>query len=299
MVGASLDVRPAREHEARACRLLVPALFSATEAPDLLVAVVDGGRVVGAAALGTIFNVAPGRRLGFPCDVHVVASWRRRGVGRALVEAAVERCRGRAPALLALEAVDTGSDAQRFLEACGFDRFDQIRHFECDARSGHDDMARLMQRLNRGKRILPQAVVVPLAQAPRGDVARMIARHFGAPVADMLHRLEPGAQNGLDSRFSGALMVGGALKGLLAYRDGVAPPTVELWVVEADLRGGWASAILLEWTSARVIESAETRIRFFADERIAHTISLAHRLKAVEGPAQRHYRREIPRSPRQ
>ncbi len=101
-----LAIAPARDAEARACRMLLPAAYTGPE-PEVLLARGGDGTILGAAALRWQSWTAPP---GFPLLVQVVPAVRRRGVGRALVEAAATLARGEAPGLWSWDMLDEGSD---------------------------------------------------------------------------------------------------------------------------------------------------------------------------------------------
>lgn len=86
----SYVIRPSDGRERMAWRMLLPALSDFTQRLIVYVAVENSlsGRVVRAAALG----VDPGLWVerGVPLDVHVIASCRRQGLGRRLVDALAE-----------------------------------------------------------------------------------------------------------------------------------------------------------------------------------------------------------------
>ena len=285
-----LVVRPARDDERRACRILLPDMFTASQAPDLLVATLadparpDAPRLVGAAGLGTVHGRAA---RDFPFLAHVVPSWRRRGIGRALVEAAVDHCRGKGDILRAFQPVPSESGAAGFLAACGFDGRDRIVHFETDARAFHADMLRVRQRLEQRGRIRMHARVVPLRDAPAARVADLVSRHFPITRAQLLARLDPRSTSTCDLNNSVALLVGeppGAemLGGALIYGWDGDVPVIEARVVDPALRGGWANALMLEQATRNGVAAGARRFRFFADDRLYDTMNLARRAGAEQ-----------------
>lgn len=84
---------------------------------EVFVARLDG-RVVGAALLDYRLNVSVGGFFASIEEVQVGPDARRRGVGRALIEAAVRRCAGRGVSYIEVQTDDEAAD---FYIACGFE----------------------------------------------------------------------------------------------------------------------------------------------------------------------------------
>lgn len=114
-VEPGVAVRRAADGEARACRLMMPEVFGPAFAPDLWVAIDrETSLIVGAAAVAWRPLSKPP---GFPVQVHVPSPLRRRGIGRALVEAVAESCSGSAACLHAWTGVRAGGPAAPTLPA--------------------------------------------------------------------------------------------------------------------------------------------------------------------------------------
>lgn len=292
---AAPAIRPARASEARACRILLPEMFGAHAAPDLLVAIGESPgkpgakRLAGAAGLGTVNGPKPG----FPLLVHVVPGFRRRGIGRALIDAAIARVRDRTTVLRALAPVPAGSQAAAFLEACGFDQYETIRHFEADGASFVADIRRLRQRLQEAGHIPSGARVVRLLDAPPAPVAALVARIFGAQRTEVLARLDPCAPAAYDLEHSVALLLDGAVRGALIYNWNGGVPEIEVRVVDETVRGTWANVLMLERATQNGLDGGATRFRFFADERLNDTMRLARRAHAEEIRVEHHYWRRL------
>ena len=90
---------------------------------DLIAAVADDDRLVGYAVVWTVVDQA---ELG---NVAVHEEWRKRGVGRTLVEAALERARARAAEECFLEVRESNRTAQSLYEKCGFHPIGRRRRY--------------------------------------------------------------------------------------------------------------------------------------------------------------------------
>jgi GNAT superfamily N-acetyltransferase len=277
-----VSVRAAADHEARACRLLLPEMFGAHHAPELLVAVLpdiqapDKSRLVGAAGIAPSY----GPRRGSALFVHVTPSFRRRGVGRALIEAAVASCRGRWTVAHALRPVPEESQAAHFLAACGFEPIERIIHFEVDGLPFYADILAVRQRLESHRRIPPNARIVRLCDADPDAVADLVCRSIETSRAYVRSRLRPDCANPYDMRNSVVLTVEGQVRGALIYNWSGGVPMIEVRAVDPSLRGSWANALMLEEATRNGIECGALRFRFFASDKLTETLSLARRANA-------------------
>ncbi len=272
--------------------MLLPEMFTAEQSPDALVAVAGGGTplLAGAIASGTVHG--PGA-LGFPAWVHVVPEFRRQGIGRALLAALADHCRGRTPMLRAMLPVAEAGQASDFLLACGVTDFDEIRRFETDTRAFHADMLRVRERLARRGGIPAGARMLRLREAPAERVAALIMAHFPNPRSRLLERLTPGAAEAFDLDNSVALMVDDRLAGVLIFVWQGRVPVIELRIVAPGFRGGWVNAWLLEAATRNGMAAGSEVFQFFAETRIADTMRLAARAGATLIRIERRYWRRL------
>jgi len=268
---AAVAIRPAHDAEAPACRALLPEAFGPTDGPVLYVAVGDGA-IVGAAAIGWV----PG---GFPVQVHVVPAWRRRGVGRALVDAAAAAAAGETARLRAWTLLAEDSPAERFLLATGFAAARRFHGFDTGFEfAAH--VARVRAYLERSGRIPDGVAVVAPSAAPRAELVALVAANLHAVPAAVAARVAADGPSGYDDTLSVVLMHDGRVAGAtLSSRDG-AVGRIEVNVVAPALRGGWANIILLDETARRGIAGGIERFRFFSDETTRDTMNLGRRTGA-------------------
>ncbi len=90
---------------------------------EVFVARLDG-HVVGVAVLDYRLNVSVGGFFASIEEVQVGPEARHRGVGRALIEAAVRRCAGRGVFYIEVQTDDAAVD---FYKACGFEPESEVR----------------------------------------------------------------------------------------------------------------------------------------------------------------------------
>jgi hypothetical protein len=185
--------------------------------------------------------------------------------------------------------VAADGQAAGFLAACGFDQYDEILHFEAALRPFHADMLQLRRRLEQRGSVPPDARVARLRDAKATAVADLVAANFPATRAQMLGRLTRQAPDAYDLDNSVALQVGDALGGVLIYGWDDGLPMIEVRVVAPALRGTWANVLLLEAATRNAVAAGAAGFRFFADRRIADTMSLARRANAEQIKVERHF----------
>ncbi|MFO0990248.1 MAG: GNAT family N-acetyltransferase [Alphaproteobacteria bacterium] len=271
MPTAPITIRPARDEEMRACRGLMPEAFSTTQAPICHVALAED-QLVGAACVAWV----PG---GFPVDVHVVPAWRRRGVGRALIDDAAASAAGETGALRSWRMIAEGSPAESFLRATGFVLARRFHGFEAN-----DDflvpLSAARRRFERIGAVPPSARVVGLAEAPKPALVRLIAAELKTMPTTVAARIAAQDVRGYDGDLSVVLMVDGHVGGaMLAMRDGDVA-RVEAQVVAPALRRGWATVVLLDELTRRASAAQVKRYRFFGEETNRDTMNLGKRTGA-------------------
>jgi GNAT superfamily N-acetyltransferase len=269
----TLEVRRAEDHEARACRLLLPEVFGASAAPDLWVAIDrETALLVGAAAIGWQPNFDPP---GCLLHVHVPTPLRRRGIGRALVEAVAEACAGSTPCLHSWVSLPEDGEGAAFLRRLGFAPSRRMLEFAADA-DGYTKVKAACDRLGAAKQIPASFRVVSLREAPAEEVAALVAEHFrDAPLASF-SGLARGV-SGHDRERSVVLLEGDAVRGALIYRWSNGEPRVDVWVVAPEVRGSIASLVLLEAAMRNALNGGARRFHFVCTDDNTNTIGLARR----------------------
>jgi hypothetical protein len=296
----AFSIRPARQAEMRACRMLLPDAFQPDRAPTVLVACTPnatspnatspnvtspnatspnatspGGTLIGAAAINW---AATGDPPAFQVMVHLLADKRRRGVGRALLNATEAAVRGETPALQPWSPLTEGSEAALFCLANGFSLHHRMLHFVAEAATLEAVLATYRAKLDRAGWIPPGARVVPLHAAPAPEVAQLVSREFHLNPTAFLARLRGAAGRPLDAERSVVLLLDGKVVGAqLASVGADGIPDIEANVVIPTLRRGWAN-LLLNHESARIgLAKGSRRFRFFCDERVIDTVNFARR----------------------
>ena len=213
---AALKVSAARTDEFAACLALLPEV---RDMPVELLAAHREGEIVGAAALGWESWTRPA---GFPVAVHVVPGARRSGVGRALIEAALDLIDGETDGLWSLGNLDEESAAASFARACGFKAEKRVLHFHMETRIFHDHLSRIVEHLRRRKRISADARAVALRDADMEGVARLVATELGSSPRRLHARFRAAVAGddpyGVDLDHSTVIMEGDHIAGALLCR---------------------------------------------------------------------------------
>jgi GNAT superfamily N-acetyltransferase len=271
-----IAIRRAKDGELRACRMLVPEAFLPRRAPECFVALPSSPTVpVAAAAVSWSAG-------GFPVQVHVIPPWRRRGVGRALVEAVAAEVAGETDRLRSWGMIPEGSPAHAFMTATSFTVARRFVGFETDGRQFADAIVPLRQRLERKGRIPADLRIVSLRDAPHEQVTRLAATELSIAPSALAARLAPQDMSGVSNDLSVVLMLHGAVCGaILVARDGDMA-RVDVNVVAPEQRQGWANVILLEEAVRRGLAGGIKWFRFFSDEKTRDTMNLGKRAAATQ-----------------
>jgi len=83
----------------------------------------------GEAIVGFLVADRQPKRVGHIITIDVVEAWRRRGVGRALMQAAEDWARLEGLRLMSLETAESNLVAQRFYRARGYEPVEKIDHY--------------------------------------------------------------------------------------------------------------------------------------------------------------------------
>ncbi len=270
-----LEIRAPHPAEEPVCRMLLPETAGDAGWREYLLAISgETPFYVGAVSWLRI----PGSVRGL-C-LRVVHTRLREGTGSRLLRAAVEAAERRGDGELHCQA-DPVRDpvAAPFLLARGFNRSGLYRGFETELEPVLAYSSGWSRRLAEAGKIPADARVVALRDAPVEDVARLYAAYIaanpGLPCRSVQAVIEAGAFD--QSR---VLRCGGRVAGMIL---GTAhPPRIEVdaWVIEPELRGGWATMLLLADATRTGWDLGGRRIRFHASDHAPETLAMARRFGA-------------------
>jgi GNAT superfamily N-acetyltransferase len=285
----SFEVRRAEDGETRACRLLMPQTFAPAYAPDLWVAIDrETALIVGAAAIAWQPSHDPA---GCRLHLHVPPPFRRRGIGRALVETIVGAATGSTRCLHSWADIPDDGPVD-FLRAVGFAPSRRMQEYMAEGARFHAMVKRVLDRLAAASRVPPGFRVVPLREAPTEEVAHLVAANFREAPAAALSGIARGL-GGHDADKSVVLLDDGVVRGALLYRWNDGDPAIEVRVVAPEARGSAANVMMLEAATLRGLQGGATRFRFTAADDNSDTLKLARRSGASLVAARSTYTRML------
>jgi GNAT superfamily N-acetyltransferase len=239
---SGFSIRPSDPLDAKAVRMLFPEMDDTSVS---LVAVDKEHRlVIGAAAATQSRRRQPLEGPGVA--IHVIAPCRRQGVARHLLRnlEIAAQARG-AKALYAAARVEQGGMEMRGWQWLGFSPVESVQEHVLPIAEFEGKLGSLVDQMRARGRIPPGASVVPLYQADRGAVLKLHLDHMGGDRAELDRKLRGVGPNAFLPRHSRVLLIDGAAKGcLLAHRTSRETIVVDANIVEPELRGGWANALL-------------------------------------------------------
>ena len=273
-------IRPPTPAERRACRMLLPRATGAGQRASLYVAAWgQPERVVGAAALG--LDARREGHQGWQLDLRVIAPFRRRGIGRALVEHAAARARSHGVVVLhAWEWLEPDSGAANALRALGFIPGRRKSEYETVLADSLPTILPLYEQVREHGWIPPSARIIPLARADHDAVAALHAQYLGGSRRLLVPLLNGTAPDCFDPQYSRVLLVDGHVVGFTLGRilpGGVCE--VDANVLHPSVRLGWANLWLKVEAAQLLMANGIHTIRYFSLEQHTDT----HRLSRQAG----------------
>lgn len=270
-----ISIRPARDSEGPACRMLLPDLLREAVPAEFLVAVQESEpRLLGAASFryggASLYSVR----------LRVIRTHRRQGIGSALLAAVIREARSRGCEVVAA-LVESGSEpeAEPFLRRHGFERRHRLTTVEASLEAARPWFAALRERLLATRGIPETARIVPFGKAPKDEVARLYAeailRSPELEAGRIRHVLER-----LASPESPVAMEGDRVVGALLWSLDGPVASVHARVVAEERRRGGVNALLMAEALESGWRAGARRVRFEIPEGNRDTEKLARRLGA-------------------
>jgi len=221
------------------------------------------GAIAGVAALQFHPNLRFAERGSFV--IRVREAERRAGIGRSLLRAILREVAS-VPGMLKLHAageVRAGSAADHFLHSQGFTVEHQMQHFELPVPDVLGAIEPFYERLMARGRIPQGGQIVPLSEAPREAVCRLVLDHFGFTSEYTARRLQ-GTEHGFSQTLSFVAMIGGQVAGAVLGTYQKRFFTVEATAVPHGFRGGWANVALKHAMAKNLAARGVEALRFSA-----------------------------------
>ena len=258
-------------------RQLLP--YPAQEYADIFVAAgVDKPKPIGAAAIW----FTPSRH--FPetgsFALHVVEAQRRRGAGRALLESLIAEARDIGAKQLRTSPLEEQTAGFQFLLACGFEFGTPAMTCEAPIENFARVTHPIYEQLQKRGKVPDGARIIPLSEAPREEVCRLVIDNLGFPSEHVAERLR-GTEHGFSQTISRVALLDGKLVGALLITYHKVMASVDATAVLPYHRNTWVNAALKYSAVEELIARGVTRVRFSANS-IEHrdTAKLARRTNA-------------------
>jgi hypothetical protein len=277
--GSGYSIRPAGPGDAKALRMLLPAMPSAAVG---LVAV-DGQRqlVIGAAMATHAQRRAP--LVGPGVAVHVIKPCRRMGIGKRLTArlALVAQSAG-AGALYAAKRVEEGSDEEDAWRWLGFKPCETVERHRLSLPQLEAQLAPMIELMRERGRIPTDAQIVPLYRASLTDVAQLHLDNLGGEREDLERRLRGQGPRAFLPQHSRVLLIDGKVKGcVIGQQKDADTMVVDANIVDPSVRGTWANIWLRLATARGVAQLGIKNIEFTTFDHYGDTRSIAKKLGGV------------------
>jgi GNAT superfamily N-acetyltransferase len=261
----SFDIRPARDDEWQACRMLLPETFADVNGREYFLCTRQHApRIVAAASCRRTPESVNSLR------VHVIPPFRRRGIGARMID---HMC-GDLPAAEGLSEITKERNAEPFCAGTGFVRVDGLTTVEADVAEIRVYIGRLRDRIQ-----VPEgARLISLSEAPIEQVARLHAEYIAGAGQLNPWRAVIAGNRGLAR--SVILLVDGSVEGILLWELEASIAIVRSRVVTARFQAGWANMLLLAEALDRGWECGARRVQFSYSDSNRDTQRLARRFKA-------------------
>lgn len=275
-MSSAVRIRPPRDDEHVACRMLLGRGATATANTRFLLALQDEAPfIAGAAAF------VSGTRVTHSVRIHVVPTRRRLGIGTRLMAPIVEHAGALGhDGVMGLLQSPAEDAARPFLDAVGFAVAGRVATARGDIGAAMDGVLPLADRLQRSAAGRGLSVV-PLASAPRNAVValyltELVRNPYTAPWALVDELTTPRYKD------SPVLMSGDRIAGFLLYhhdtRTHVA--TIPARIVAPDFQGGPTNLLMLAAALRAGAAAGVREIEFDIPDGNTDTAKLARRLQA-------------------
>ncbi|MFL6514253.1 MAG: GNAT family N-acetyltransferase [Chthoniobacterales bacterium] len=239
MIAASFAIRPATHLDRRK---LTPFFAAASLPADAEIFVATEGEVLVAAG-GVWFE--PSRT--FPdhagCFIQISEAHRRNGIGRELLNRLTIAARETGAKELRTRRMEQSSTAFQFALACGLQAKPPTITYEAPMESYIKAYTPVYERIVARGRLPAGARVIPLSEANREEVCRVLIDYLGFPAHGTAERLR-GTEHGFSLTISRVALLDGKMVGvILATYHGIMG-AIEATVVLPEHRHTWVASAL-------------------------------------------------------
>jgi GNAT superfamily N-acetyltransferase len=281
MVDSSLfALRPCESRDLQAIRMVLGTSNAAFN-QQLVAEELATRRIVGAGALTQSQRMKP--LCGPGIALHVIPPYRRRGIGRALVEQLAEHAQSiGAQALFVAQKIELGSDELRAWTSLGFTPCETVQHHELPLDQFEMQLAPLHERMCERGRIPPSAQILPLYAANFDEIVNLHLAELGSDPITLRQKLRGEIPGSFSARYSRVLVVEGQTVGfILAHRADRETAYVDANVLHPSMRNNWANVWLKLEATRGALRLGISKFIFTSFDHYTDTRSFANRLGGV------------------
>ncbi len=195
--------------------------------------------------------------------IHVLEPHRRHGVGRALLQKLIEAARKVGAKQLRVPSLDQDSAGFQFAIGCGFQPKPATVTYEAPMANYVKAYTPVYERIVERGRMPPEAKMIPLKDANREEVCRLLIDHLG--VNGVAERLR-GTEHGFSQTISQVALLDGKIVGvILASYHGVMA-MIEGTAVLPNHRHSWVTPALKYHIMHALISRGVQWVRFSAND---------------------------------
>jgi len=245
-------VRPAALTDAKACRMLLPAMTG--EAYWFVAVDGENQLAIGAAAMTRSRRRQP--VVGPGVMIEVIEPCRRAGVGSALCDALLKSAAQQGSrALYAGRKVEYDGDEMLGWQRLRFEICETVEEHLLPLAGFAPRLAPLVEWFRKQGGIPQEAQIIPLHAANRADVLQLHLDHMGGDRESLYQRLSGRGAGAFHPRYSRVLLLGDRTVGcILAHRTSPHVAVVDANILAPEVRGGWANI----WLKLEATEGAQS-----------------------------------------
>ena len=263
-IGMLMTTRSMEPRDTRAVRALLPELVMRSGSTRFVVLVPNSSpQIIGAAAYCE--EILQSRPPSLPFTMTVAAPFRRRGFGRMLMQATMDDAYERrgVAALCNWFGIERGNPLTETAGRLGFERRPKLSHYNADIRVYMDLLTMTLSRMQTHGRIPKDARVIPLSQAPIGEIIELHTRYLGGREARLERRLRGKGVRPFDPELSRIAMLGDAVAGFVLVRiNHEGKVVIDARVISPHYRKKWVNPLMLVASGYAAEKRGLSMVRF-------------------------------------
>lgn len=247
-----------------------------------MVAVSDDNLVIGAAAITRSVRSKP--PIGPGVALHVIPTWRRRGIGSALLNRLKQQALDTpTEAFYALQKIAAGTEEEIGWRWLGFKPLETVVYHELALAAIESRLTPLYDWMRQKGAIPDDAAIIALCDSDRESVADLHLSELGGNRSLLLRKMHGEGPEPYHPLYSRVLVVSGTVKGcILAHRESKQVAVVDANILAPDVRGGWANLWLKLEATRGAMKLGIERFIYSTFDHYADTRAFSEMLGGVE-----------------